>query len=172
MSRGGAEGMSARTVVTGSSLAVVIAVAFALPDAVMPVDTAAHTVHEFAAGEPGDPKQPFRVVEIMMTDGPGTMSYKPNKIQVRKGEQIKLILKNVGMVDHEFLIDSFANNAKHKKEMEKNPEMEHDEPNGARLKPNTTTEILWRFSKAGTFEFACLIPGHYDTGMKGTFVVN
>jgi uncharacterized cupredoxin-like copper-binding protein len=132
---------------------------------------AAHTEHVFAAGEPGDPKKPFRVVEIMMTDGPGTMAYKPDKIEVRKGEQIKLTIKNAGMVDHEFLIDSFANNAKHKKEMEKNPEMEHDEPNGARLKPNTTAEILWRFTKAGTFEFACLIPGHYETGMKGTIVV-
>jgi uncharacterized cupredoxin-like copper-binding protein len=99
------------------------------------------------------------------------MAYKPDKIEVKKGEQIKLMLKNTGMVDHEFLIDSFANNAKHKIQMEKNPEMEHDEPNGARLKPNTAAEILWRFTKAGTFEFACLIPGHYETGMKGTIVV-
>jgi len=106
-----------------------------------------------------------------MTDGPGTMAYKPDRIEVRRGEQIKLRLRNTGMVDHEFLIDSFENNAKHKKEMEKNPEMEHDEPNGARLKPDATAEILWRFTKAGTFEFACLIPGHYETGMKGTIVV-
>jgi uncharacterized cupredoxin-like copper-binding protein len=131
----------------------------------------AHSEHAFAAGEPGDPKKPFRVVEVLMTDGPGTMAYKPDRIEVRKGEQIKLMLKNAGMVDHEFLIDSFANNAKHKIEMEKNPEMEHDEPNGARLKPNATGEILWRFTKAGTFEFACLIPGHYETGMKGTIIV-
>ena len=55
--------------------------------------------------------------------------------------------------------------------MEKNPEMEHDEPNGKRLEPKKSAEILWRFSKAGTFEFACLIPGHYETGMKGVVVV-
>jgi uncharacterized cupredoxin-like copper-binding protein len=132
----------------------------------------AHTDgHAFAAGEPGDPKKPFRVVEIEMSDGPGIMTYTPNRVDVRKGEQIKFVLKNTGYLAHEFLIDSFENNAKHKIEMEKNPEMEHDEPNGARVESKKSAEILWRFSKAGTFEFACLIPGHYETGMKGTVVV-
>jgi uncharacterized cupredoxin-like copper-binding protein len=131
----------------------------------------AHGNHTFAAGEPGDPRRPFRVAEVLMTDGPGTMAFTPDRLEVKRGEQIKFVLKNIGAVDHEFLIDSFANNAKHKKEMERHPDMAHDEPNGARLKPNTTAEILWRFTKAGTFEFACLIPGHYETGMKGTFIV-
>ncbi len=131
----------------------------------------AHGNHTFAAGEPGDPKKPFRVVEVLMTDGPGTMAYAPDRLEIKKGEQIKFVLRNVGTVDHEFLIDSFANNAKHKKEMEKHPDMAHDEPNGARLKPKATADVLWRFTKAGTFEFACLIPGHYETGMKGTFIV-
>ncbi len=106
-----------------------------------------------------------------MTDGPGTMAYTPDRLEVKRGEQIRFVLKNVGTVDHEFLIDSFANNAKHKKEMAERPDMAHTEPNGARLKPNATAEIVWRFTKAGTFEFACLISGHYETGMKGTFVV-
>jgi uncharacterized cupredoxin-like copper-binding protein len=155
----------------GLSLAASLGAAIAISQLPVPHHATAHQGSAFAAGEPGDPKKPFRTVEIFMTDGPGTMAYKPERIDVKKGEQIKFVLKNVGMVDHEFLIDSFDNNAKHKIEMEKNPEMEHDEPNGARLKPNASAEILWRFTKAGTFEFACLIPGHYETGMKGTFIV-
>lgn len=125
----------------------------------------------FAAGEPGDPKKAFRVIEITMTDGPGTMTYSPERIDVRKGEQIKFVLKNTGYLAHEFLLDSFENNAKHKIEMQKNPEMEHDDPNGKRVEPKKATEILWRFTKAGAFEFACLIPGHYETGMKGVVKV-
>jgi len=133
--------------------------------------TMAHSDHVFAAGEPGDPKKAFRVIEITMTDGPGTMTYSPNRIEVRRGEQIKFVLKNVGYLPHEFLLDSFENNAKHKIEMQKNPEMEHDDPNGKRVESKKGAEILWRFTKAGTFEFACLIPGHYETGMKGVVVV-
>jgi uncharacterized cupredoxin-like copper-binding protein len=125
----------------------------------------------FAAGEPGDAKRPFRVIEIIMTDGPGTMTYSPSRIEVRKGEQVKFVLKNTGYLAHEFLLDSFENNAKHKVVMEKHPEMEHDDPNGKRVDSKKSAEILWRFTKAGTFEFACLIPGHYESGMKGIVVV-
>ena len=64
-----------------------------------------HDDHGFAAGEPGDAKQSFRTVDIVMTDGPGTMAYAPNRIEVRKGEQIKFVLKNTGQVDHEFLLE-------------------------------------------------------------------
>jgi uncharacterized cupredoxin-like copper-binding protein len=49
--------------------------------------------------------------------------------------------------------------------------MEHDDPNGKSLPPKGTAEIFWRFSKPGTFEFACLIPGHREAGMIGTVVV-
>lgn len=132
----------------------------------------AHTDgHAFAAGEPGNPKKPFRVIEITMTDGPGTMTFSPDRIQVRKGEQIKFVLKNTGYLPHEFLIDSFEQNAKHKLEMEEHPGMEHHEPNGRRVDSKKSDEILWRFTKAGAFEFACLIPGHYEAGMKGAVVV-
>jgi uncharacterized cupredoxin-like copper-binding protein len=55
--------------------------------------------------------------------------------------------------------------------MEKSPDMAHEEPNGRHVEPRRTAEILWRFTKAGTFEFACLIPGHYEAGMKGAIVV-
>jgi uncharacterized cupredoxin-like copper-binding protein len=49
--------------------------------------------------------------------------------------------------------------------------MEHDDPNGKRLKPEGTSEILWRFTKKGEFEFSCLIPGHREAGMLGTIIV-
>jgi uncharacterized cupredoxin-like copper-binding protein len=152
----------------------VLASASAIYGVAASMQASAHTGHadpSFAAGEPGDAKQPFRTVEIVMTDGPGTMAYKPERIEAKKGEQIRFVLKNIGQVDHEFLLDSFKNNAKHKLEMEKDPQMGHEEANGARLKPNSSKEILWSFTQAGTFEFACLLPGHYETGMKGVVVV-
>ena len=33
--------------------------------------------------------------------------------------------------------------------------------------PGKTGEMVWRFSQAGTFNFACLQPGHFEAGMKG-----
>jgi uncharacterized cupredoxin-like copper-binding protein len=131
----------------------------------------AHAEQGYAAGEPGNPGQAGRVIEIVMREGPGTMTYSPDRIEVRRGEQVKFVLRNAGQLRHEILIDSVANNARHKAEMEKSPDMAHEEANGRHVGPGQTAELLWRFTKAGTFEFACLIPGHYESGMKGVVVV-
>ena len=55
--------------------------------------------------------------------------------------------------------------------MKKYPDMEHDDPNGKTVEPGAKAEMLWRFTKTGTFEFSCLIPGHREAGMVGTVTV-
>ncbi|MNR52279.1 hypothetical protein D3C85_1720920 [compost metagenome] len=55
--------------------------------------------------------------------------------------------------------------------MKKFPDMEHDEPSKVSLAPGGKGEVIWHFSKAGTVNFACLHPGHYDAGMKGQIKV-
>ena len=125
----------------------------------------------FSAGEPGNPKKPARIVQIAMREGDGKMMYVPEKIAVRKGEQIKFVIRNDGLLDHEFILATTEENLKHAKEMMKNPEMEHDDPNAQRLAPKQVKEIVWKFTKAGTFEFGCLIPGHREAGMTGKVIV-
>ena len=122
-----------------------------------------HGHHGFSAGEPGDPSKPARTVEIAMSE----MSYEPSKIDVKRGEQIRFVLRNVGKEDHEFLLATTKENLAHAEVMKKHPHMEHDDPNGVRLAPNKSAEIVWKFTKAGTFEFSCLIPDHRDYGMVG-----
>jgi uncharacterized cupredoxin-like copper-binding protein len=137
-----------------------------------PADTG-HSHRTFAAGAPGDPKKPARVVKITMReeDGDKRMLFEPNRLEVKRGEQVRFVLDNAGIYPHEFMLDTVEKNAKHAIEMKKNPDMEHDDPNGTRVPLAQTKELVWRFTKAGTFEFACLIPGHYEAGMKGTVVV-
>jgi uncharacterized cupredoxin-like copper-binding protein len=127
--------------------------------------------HETVYGKPGDPKKPARIVQIVMREQDGKMIFIPDKLRVRKGEQIRFQLRNNGEVDHEFVVGTVEENLKHMKEMEKNPDMEHDDPNAKRLKPKATGELIWQFTKAGTFDFSCLIPGHRPAGMFGTIVV-
>ena len=125
----------------------------------------------FSAGEPGDPKKPARIIQVTMNEGDGKMMYVPDRVEIRRGEQIKFVLRNNGALDHEFILATTAENVKHAEEMKKNPEMEHDDPNAKRLAPKKATEIVWRFTKAGQFEYGCLIPGHREAGMTGTIVV-
>ena len=125
----------------------------------------------FSAGVPGDPKKPARVVEVLMKEGNGTMSYVPDRVEVKRGEQVRFVLRNVGELPHEFILASTADNLKHAALMQKYPDMEHDDPNGKTIQPKGSSEILWRFTKRGEFEFGCLIPGHREAGMLGKVVV-
>jgi len=132
----------------------------------------AHDEHEtFSAGEPGNPKKPARPVQITMREGDGEMHFIPNHIEVRKGEQIKFVIRNNGALDHEFVLATAAENLKHEDLMKKYPDMEHADPNAIRVGPQKTGEIVWKFTKAGTFEFDCLIPGHREAGMTGQVIV-
>lgn len=130
--------------------------------------TSAHESHVFyAAGKPGDPKKPSRDIVVEM----GDRFYQPDKIEVKRGEQVRFVLRNNGHEDHEFLLATSEANLKHAEAMKKNPGMEHDEPNGIQLAPKKSGEIVWKFTRAGTFEFSCLIAGHREAGMTGTVVV-
>lgn len=125
----------------------------------------------FSAGEPGDAKKPARIVQVTMGEMDGKMMFMPAKVEVKKGEQVKFVLRNNGELDHEFILATTAENLKHGEATKKNPDMEHDDPNGKRLAPKKTDEIVWKFTKAGEFEYSCLIPGHREAGMVGTIVV-
>lgn len=130
-----------------------------------------HSHESFSAGQPGDPKKPARVVLVTMREGDGKMMFVPDRVEIKRGEQIRFILQNTGALDHEFVLASTEDNLKHAEEMKKNPDMEHDDPNAKRLAPKAKGEIVWRFTKAGQFEYGCLIPGHREAGMTGAIIV-
>lgn len=124
------------------------------------------------AGKPGDASNVTRIVKVKMyeTDD-GEMLYEPNSLSVKKGETIRFAITNAGENEHEFVLDTFDKNQEHKAQMAKFPEMEHDDPNSIRLEEGEKGDIIWEFSNEGEFEFACLIPGHYESGMRGDLKV-
>jgi uncharacterized cupredoxin-like copper-binding protein len=126
-----------------------------------------HAHESYSAGEPGNPKKPLRTIEVEMSE----MSFTPSRIEVKRGEQIRFVIRNVGKEDHEFLLATKEENLKHAEVMKKSPHMEHDDPNGVRLAPKKSAEIIWKFTKAGTFEYSCLIPDHREYGMIGQVAV-
>ena len=126
---------------------------------------------ETAFGKPGNPKLPARVIKITMTEGDGNMKFTPSVVEVKKGERVRFVLENQGDLDHELVLATLEMNLAHAKEMEKNPDMQHDDPNAKRVGSKKSSEIVWMFSKDGEFDFSCLIPGHREAGMHGKVVV-
>lgn len=119
-------------------------------------------------GIAGDAKAVVRMIEVSMLD---TMRFSPDTINIKVGETVKLVVKNTGGQLHEFVIGTKKENAEHAALMLKFPNMEHDEPYMAHVPPGKTGEIIWKFNKAGDFDFACLIAGHYQAGMIGRIAV-
>ena len=121
-----------------------------------------------AWGIAGNAKAAVRTIEVKMTD---KMRFTPDRIEVRQGETIRLVHLNDGKIMHEFVLGTKAELDDHAALMKKFPGMEHDEPYMAHVAPGKTGEIVWTFNRAGEFDFACLLPGHYEAGMVGKITV-
>jgi uncharacterized cupredoxin-like copper-binding protein len=160
-----------RRICTQFPLAVVALAGLAFPLSGH-VQALAHENHEhFSAGEPGDPQKPSRTVRVSMLEEGKRMLFDPPVIEVRPGEQIRFVLFNEGSEYHEFVLATHAENRKHAEFMKKFPKMEHNDPNARRLSALSSGELLWKFTRPGEFEYACLIPGHFQAGMHGKITV-
>ncbi len=134
---------------------------------------AAHGESQGAAsgpvGKPGDPDKVSRVIDMTMDD---KMRFYPDQITVEAGETVRFFIKNVGQVPHEFVLGSVEELRAHAEEMRKAPHaMQHSEPNQITLGPGQMGGVVWQFAQAGTVDFACLIPGHFEAGMVGKVLV-
>ncbi len=123
---------------------------------------------EHAFGKAGDPKKVTRTITFNMTDN---MRFNPAQISVKQGETIRFVARNNGKIMHEMVIGTMKDLKEHAEQMKKFPGMEHDEPYMAHVAPGKSEEIIWQFTKAGDFDFACLIAGHFEAGMVGKITV-
>ncbi len=122
--------------------------------------------NEFGNYEPK--MKPTKTIEVGMSD---EMRFTPDIIRIKKGDVIEFKHTNRGKLMHEFVLGTPGSLDEHAEMMKKFPGMEHDEPYMAHVAPGKSATILWKFSKEGEFAFGCLIPGHYDAGMKGKVIV-
>ena len=115
-------------------------------------------------GRTGDPKKVTRTVNI---SGADTMRYTPAELRVRQGETVRFVVRNVGKVKHELVLGTMEELQQHAEWMRRHPNMEHEEPYMVHLSPGQSGEVIWQFTLPGEFHFGCLVPGHFEAGMKG-----
>ena len=127
-------------------------------------ETNTHAHHNMAAPAKSSI---YRVVTIEMGKGQ-EFRFSPEKIDIKQGETIKFRFENKGKMAHEFVVGTEAELKKHQQEMAKNPASAHHMNT---IAPNSKGEISMTFDKAGSFLFACLITGHFESGMKGLITV-
>jgi uncharacterized cupredoxin-like copper-binding protein len=121
-----------------------------------------------AWGVMGQPAQVTRTIELDMNDA---MRFMPASITVRQGDTVRFVVRNRGRMLHEAVIGTPDALAQHAAMMVRFPNMQHDEPYLAHVAPGQSGEIVWHFNRAGSFELACLMPGHYEAGMRSALTV-
>ncbi len=119
-------------------------------------------------GKPGDPKKVSRTIEVGMNDA---MRFTPAQLSVKRGETIRFVVGNTGKIKHELVLGTMNDLKAHVEAMKKpNPKHEEDET-GVEVEPGKRGELVWQFTKAGSFSYGCLIPGHFEAGMIGSITV-
>jgi len=143
-----------------ASLLACLALAPAAALAASSAATSGHTGHGASQKPPA-----VRTIEVRMDD---KMRFYPDRLQVAAGETVRLRVTNDGRLEHELVLGQMSELIKHAKAMREQPAMAaHHEANAITVAPGQTGELLWTFKRAGTLDFACLLPGHREAGMVG-----
>ncbi|HEX4885602.1 MAG TPA: cupredoxin family protein [Casimicrobiaceae bacterium] len=119
-------------------------------------------------GIAADPRKATRTMTLSMSD---RMRFTPERLTIRRGETVRFVVRNEGRLMHEMVLGTKDELEAHAEAMRKFPDMEHDEPHMLHVKPGNAGSLAWTFNRPGEFHFACLIPGHFESGMKGRIVV-
>ena len=121
--------------------------------------------------------------------------YKPKIINVKKGETVRFVVENKGVLVHEFNIATMMMHKKHGPEMldmmkmgillpnkinkEKmkqmakiNPKMAHSHSNSVLLEPKQKAELIWKFTSNAELFGGCNVPGHLEAGMISKININ
>ena len=125
-------------------------------------------------------------VTVTMTD----FKFTPKSVTVRAGVPVELTLVNKGAVEHEFMVyappkaapddwDEYVMDNTYFKDMGEIEVVFRNQGAVAstrmfevELEKGKGATVLFTPSKKGLFEIGCHVEGHYEAGMKATFVVN
>jgi uncharacterized cupredoxin-like copper-binding protein len=117
-----------------------------------------------------------RSIAVNMDD---QMRFTPSQIDVQAGETIRFVVTNSGRTAHEMVLGSDQDIRAHAEAMKQAAakgtahEEDHHHGTGAAISvaAGQTGELVVTFAQATRLQMACLIPGHYEAGMRGTLQV-
>lgn len=121
--------------------------------------------------------------------------YKPKTINVKKGETVRFVVENKGVLVHEFNIATMMMHKKHGPEMldmmkngillpnkinkekmkqmaKMNHKMAHSHSNSVLLEPKQKAELIWKFTSNAELFGGCNVPGHLEAGMISKININ
>ena len=113
-----------------------------------------------------------RSIDVRMDD---QMRFTPSHIDVKAGETIRFVVQNAGQSAHEMVLGPDADIREHALAMQQDAAHGQSKGHGnvaaITVPAGQKGELVVSFSEATALQMACLIPGHYEAGMRGTLQV-
>lgn len=142
-------------------------------------------------GMKGKASDVTKTIKVNMYDN----YYEPKTINVKKGETVRFIVENKGVLVHEFNIATMKMHKKHGPEMldmmkngillpnkinkekmkqmaKMNHKMAHSHSNSVLLEPKQKAELIWKFTSNAELFGGCNVPGHLEAGMISKININ
>lgn len=142
-------------------------------------------------GMKGKSSEVTKIIKVKMYDN----YYEPKTINVKKGETVRFVVENKGVLVHEFNIATMMMHKKHGPEMldmmkmgillpnkinkekmkqmaKMNPKMAHSHANSVLLEPKQRAELIWKFTSDAELFGGCNVPGHLEAGMISKININ
>lgn len=135
---------------------------------------------------PASEAAPAAVTKEVVIEGDDNMKFSITEIQARRGETIKIILKNVGTMPkdemgHNFVLLALRTDVT-EFTLASSTEADHEYispqfkskvlAHTKLIGPGETTEVVFTAPRnSGQYDFVCSFPGHAVAGMKGKLIV-
>jgi uncharacterized cupredoxin-like copper-binding protein len=117
------------------------------------------------------PAQPSTDITVEMTD----FAYSPSSITVPVGEPVTLTIKNIGNVEHDFVVEKIDATTKVIQDSGSDAHHAHGEEQNYDLHISAdageTSVLQLAVSEPGTYKVFCTVEGHEEAGMIGELTV-
>jgi uncharacterized cupredoxin-like copper-binding protein len=99
------------------------------------------------------------------------MSFTPKDTTLKVGQPYVISVVNAGTEKHEFTAEDFFKTIAFRKAEDASGEFKGPTPLEVEVFAGKSIELFLIPTKAGTYDLVCLIEGHFEKGMFGTFTV-
>lgn len=107
-------------------------------------------------------------IDVTLSDA---FAIEPRQMTVPAGVPVTFVIRNAGVIDHEFYLGDTAAQDAHEGEMAIMQGWMHDHPEGIGVHPGETRELTFTFGSTGDLLAGCHLIGHYGAGMHASVSV-
>ncbi|WP_386370290.1 hypothetical protein [Sulfitobacter aestuarii] len=113
------------------------------------------------------------MIAITLVETPaGYMRFSPQALHVKSGMTMRVTFRNESPREHAIYLGAQHEVEKLRSRRAAHPQAPIDTTDTLRIPAGGDAQLIWRFTGTEPVDFLCLLPGHFEAGLRGLFVVH